>query len=497
MQKIHFITSNFLTIEKVQKIVNQGFTLALSEKTRQIVTQSRCFLDQLLQKARYPVYGINTGFGSLCDIEISQIDIIQLQKNLVMSHACGIGDAVPKNIIRIMLFLKIQNLAYGYSGVRVELLEKLIEWYNSGALPVLYEQGSLGASGDLAPLAHLSLPLIGLGKVYFEDQVLTTQDYLVQNNIQPIVLHSKEGLALLNGTQFCTAYSVYCLSAAKRLMGLADLCAAVALEGFNAKLEPFDAKLQAIRPHRGQEQTARLIRQTLLGSQIAAQPKTQVQDPYSFRCVPQVHGASRDAIDYFEKIVTTEVNAVTDNPTVFFEDDVVLSGGNFHAQPLALGLDFLAMALAELGNISERRVFQLLSGKRGLPLFLTPKAGLHSGMMILQYTAASIVSQNKQFCTPASVDSIVSSNGQEDHVSMGANAATKCLKVVENLEKLLSIEWMIAMQALEYQRQSGLKSSPKLEKWFKKYRKVVPTLENDRVLSEDIAQTTHFLRLLN
>jgi histidine ammonia-lyase len=369
MQKIHFITSDFLTIEQVQKIVNQGFTLALSEQTRRIVAQSRCFLDQLLQKARYPVYGINTGFGSLCDIEISQMDIILLQKNLVMSHACGMGDAVPKNIIRIMLFLKIQNLAYGYSGVRVELLEKLIEWYNSGALPVLYEQGSLGASGDLAPLAHLSLPLMGLGKVYFEDQILTTQDYLVQNNIQPMVLHSKEGLALLNGTQFCTAYSVYCLSAAKRLMGLADLCAAVALEGFNAKLEPFDAKLQAIRPHRGQEQTARLIRQVLTGSQIAAQLKTQVQDPYSFRCVPQVHGASRDAIDYFEKIVTTEVNAVTDNPTVFFEDDVVLSGGNFHAQPLALGLDFLAMALAELGNISERRVFQLLSGKRGLPLF--------------------------------------------------------------------------------------------------------------------------------
>jgi histidine ammonia-lyase len=494
MQKIHFITSSFLTIQKVQKIVNQGFTLALSEKTRQTVMQSRCFLDQLLQKARYPLYGINTGFGSLCDIEISQIDLIQLQKNLVMSHACGMGDLVPKNIIRIMLFLKIQNLAYGYSGVRVELLEKLIEWYNSGALPVLYEQGSLGASGDLAPLAHLSLPLIGLGKVHFENQLLTTQDYCLQNNIQPIVLHSKEGLALLNGTQFCTAYSVYCLSEAKRLMQLADFCAAVSLDGFNAKLEPFDAKLQMIRPHRGQEQTARLIRQALTGSQIAAQPKTQVQDPYSFRCVPQVHGASRDAIDYFEKVVTTEMNAVTDNPTVFFEDDAVLSGGNFHAQPLALGLDFLAIALAELGNISERRVFQLLSGKRGLPLFLTPKAGLHSGMMILQYSAASIVSQNKQFCTPASVDSIVSSNGQEDHVSMGANAATKCLKVVENLEKLLSIEWMIAMQALEYQRQSGLESSPKVEKWFEKYRKVVPTLENDRVLSEDMEKTTCFLK---
>jgi histidine ammonia-lyase len=494
MQKIHFITSSFLTIQQVQKIVNQDFTLALSEKTRQTVMQSRCFLDQLLQKARYPLYGINTGFGSLCDIEISQIDLIQLQKNLVMSHACGMGDLVPKNIIRIMLFLKIQNLAYGYSGVRVELLEKLIEWYNSGALPVLYEQGSLGASGDLAPLAHLSLPLIGLGKVHFENQILTTQDYWVQNNIQPIVLHSKEGLALLNGTQFCTAYSVYCLSEAKRLMQLADFCAAVSLDGFNAKLEAFDAKLQMIRPHRGQEQTARLIRQALMGSQIAAQPKTQVQDPYSFRCVPQVHGASRDAIYYFEKVVTTEMNAVTDNPTVFFEDDAVLSGGNFHAQPLALGLDFLAIALAELGNISERRVFQLLSGKRGLPLFLTPKAGLHSGMMILQYSAASIVSQNKQFCTPASVDSIVSSNGQEDHVSMGANAATKCLKVVENLEKLLSIEWMIAMQALEYQRQSGLKSSPKVEKWFEKYRKVVPTLENDRVLSEDMEKTTCFLK---
>ncbi len=493
MQQKYFITSNFLTLQQVQKIVNQGFILALSEKTVETVAQSRSFLDQLLQKARHPIYGINTGFGSLCDMEISQKDIIQLQQNLVMSHSTGMGDKVPKNIIRIMVFLKIQNLAYGYSGVRVELLEKLIEWYNSGALPVIYEQGSLGASGDLAPLAHLSLPLIGLGKVYFQNQEMTTQQYLSQNNIKPITLHSKEGLALLNGTQFCSAYSVHCLLEAKRLMYLADLCAAIAVEGFNAKLEPFDEKLHAIRPHRGQQQTARFIRRLLLDSQIAAQSKTHVQDPYSFRCVPQVHGASRDTIDYFEKIVTTEINAVTDNPTVFFEDDAVLSGGNFHAQPLALGLDFLAIALAELGNISERRVFQLLSGKRGLPLFLTPKAGLNSGMMILQYTAASIVSQNKQFCSPASVDSIVSSNGQEDHVSMGANAATKCLKVVENLEKLLCIEWMIAMQALEYQRQAGLKSSPKIEYWFEKYRKMVPTLENDRVLSEDIEMTRAFL----
>jgi histidine ammonia-lyase len=373
-------------------------------------------------------------------------------------------------------------------------LEKLIEWYNSDALPVIYEQGSLGASGDLAPLAHLSLPLLGMGKVHVGNQIMTTEQYLIQNKIEKITLQSKEGLALLNGTQFCAAYALHCCAQAKRLMQLADLCAAIALEGFNARMEPFDEKLHAIRPHRGQQQSARFIRQTLRQSQIAAQPKKQVQDPYSFRCVPQVHGASRDTIDYFEKIVTIEINAVTDNPTVFFEDNEVLSGGNFHAQPLALGLDFLAIALSELGNISERRVFQLLSGKQGLPLFLTPKPGLNSGMMILQYLAASIVSQNKQFCTPASVDSIVSSNGQEDHVSMGANAATKCLKVVENLEKLLSIEWMIAMQALEYQRQSGLISAPIPEKWFKKYRKVVPTLENDRILSEDIAETTAFLR---
>jgi len=311
---------------------------------------------------------------------------------------------------------------------------------------------------------------------------------------KPIRLQSKEGLALLNGTQFCSAYGVWCLLESQRLLQLANLCAALSIDAFDCRMSPFNELLQKVRPHAGQTAVAKTIRDFLENSEMIARPKTSVQDPYSFRCVPQVHGASYDTIAHVERTFLTEINSVTDNPTIFPDEDMLLSGGNFHAQPLALTLDFLAIALAELGSISERRTYQLISGQRGLPAFLTMQGGLNSGFMIPQYTAASIVSQNKQLCTPASVDSIVSSNGQEDHVSMGANAATKAYRVVKNLESILAIEFMTAAQALEFRRPA--KTSPVLEGVLEKYRKVVPPLNGDRILHDDMAGTVEFLRVL-
>ncbi|MEK7255787.1 MAG: histidine ammonia-lyase, partial [Bacteroidota bacterium] len=429
----------------------------------------------------------NTGFGALCNVRIENHELEQLQLNLVMSHACGMGEEAPQEIVRLMLLLKIQGLSLGYSGVRVETVQRLVDFFNHDILPVIFQQGSLGASGDLAPLAHLSLPLLGLGEVRWRGERIPAKDVLEKMNWRPIRLQSKEGLALLNGTQFCAAYATWCLLEGKRLLDLANLCAALSLDAFDCRLSPFEEILHKIRPHRGQLAVAEVIRNLLNDSEIAASKKTNVQDPYSFRCVPQVHGASFDALAHVENVVATEINSVTDNPTIFPMEDAILSGGNFHAQPLALALDYLAIALAEIGSISERRTFQLISGQRGLPPFLVKNGGLNSGLMIPQYTAASIVSQNKQLCTPASVDSIVSSNGQEDHVSMGANAATKAWRVVKNLERVLAIEFLTAAQAMEFRRPG--RTSQVLERMLENYRKVVPSLEHDRVLSKDMEET--------
>jgi histidine ammonia-lyase len=492
----HFIISpQPLTLSQINEIVESHQRLSLSEESKMRIERCYDFVQAKINQSDQLHYGINTGFGSLCDVAISPDEIEQLQLNLLQSHACGMGDEVPETVVRIMMLLKISALARGFSGVSLELVEQLILLYNHEVYPVVFQQGSLGASGDLAPLAHLSLPLVGLGEVRYGNTRLSTQGMYRIIEKSPIRLKAKEGLALLNGTEFSTAYGVWAILKSEKLLNQANINVAIGIDAFNCRLSPFDEALHHIRPHRGQIETASIIRTLLQDSEIAQKTKTSVQDPYAFRCVPQVHGASADAIRYVASVLSTEINSVTDNPGIFIENEAILSGGNFHAQPIALSLDFLAIAVAELGSISERRVYQLIGGKRGLPDFLTPTPGLNSGLMIPQYLAASIVSQNKQYCTPASVDSIVSCNGQEDHVSMAANAATKLYKVIENVERLLAIEFMTAAQALEFRR--PLKTSAALETLVEQYRKVVPVLENDRVLSVDLHDTVQFLKNVN
>jgi histidine ammonia-lyase len=466
--------------------------VALTEATKKSILDCRNFLDEKLKNNNGPIYGINTGFGSLCNVIIPDNDLEQLQENLVKSHACGMGLEVPQEIVKLMLLLKIQSLSYGKSGVQLQTVERLCDFINFQIYPIIYQQGSLGASGDLAPLAHLSLPLLGFGKVNYKGKQISAAEVLKENGLTAIKLRSKEGLALLNGTQFMSAYGCYCLIKAEQLNKAADLITSVSLDAFDCRMDPFKDNLHTIRAHAGQLQTARAIRGYLEGSEIGKQQKKQVQDPYSFRCAPQVHGATKDTVNYVNSVFETEINSVTDNPTIFPESDEILSGGNFHGQPLALALDFLCIAMAELASISERRTYLLISGQRGLPPFLSPKAGLNSGFMIPQYTAASIVSQSKQLCTPASVDSIVSSNGQEDHVSMGANAATKCFLVIENTEKVLAIELLNAAQALELKK--PLKSSAKIESLISSYRKTVPFMQNDEVVYELMRSSQEFLK---
>jgi histidine ammonia-lyase len=492
MESVHYISPQPLTLDLIKNIINQKTQLQLSDESRKRINRSFDYVQDKIADGETLYYGINTGFGSLCDVHISNDEIEQLQLNLLQSHACGMGDEVPISVVKIMMLLKINALSQGFSGVSTTLIEQLIMLYNMEVFPVIFQQGSLGASGDLAPLAHLALPLVGLGEVRYGSTRLSSKVVYKVIEKKPITLKAKEGLALLNGTEFSTAYGVWAVLESERLLAQANINTALGVDAFNCRLSPYQAPLHQIRPHRGQVETAQIILNLLKDSEIANKIKTSVQDPYAFRCVPQVHGASADTIRYVSSVISTEINSVTDNPGIFAEEDLILSGGNFHAQPIALVLDFLAIALAELGSISERRVYQIIGGKRGLPDFLTPNPGLNSGMMIPQYVAASIVSQNKQFCTPASVDSIVSCNGQEDHVSMAANAATKLYKVVENLEKLLAIEFMVAAQALEFRR--PLRSSSILEDMVEKYRKIVPVLENDRVLSVDMHDTLTFLR---
>ncbi len=482
-----------LSLDDLEKFMrDKEAVVELSEATKKSISDCRAYLDNKMKTNSGPIYGINTGFGSLCNVIIPPSDIEKLQENLVKSHACGMGDEVPQDIVRLMLLLKIQSLSYGKSGVQLQTVERLCDFINHQIHPVVYQQGSLGASGDLAPLAHLCLPLLGMGKVNFKGSQLDTNVVFAQKGFTSIRLQSKEGLALLNGTQFMSAYGAYCLIKSRHLSKAADVIASLSLDAFDGRIDPFKDHLHTIRAHAGQLETARAIRGHLEGSEIITQSKQQVQDPYSFRCVPQVHGASKDALAYVTKVFETEINSVTDNPTIFQEEDEILSGGNFHGQPLALGLDFLCIALAELGSISERRTYLLISGQRNLPAFLAPNPGLNSGFMIPQYTAASIVSQNKQLCTPASVDSIVSSNGQEDHVSMGANAATKCYQVINNTERVLSIELLNAAQAMEFRR--PLKSSPKLEALLASYRKVVPYMREDDVIYKAMHASQQFLR---
>jgi len=492
MENVHYISNQELTFDSIQLIIKEGYKLALSEDSKEQIKKCRNYLDEKMATQSEPIYGINTGFGALYNKRISKEDLGDLQKNLVMSHACGTGDEVPLDIVKLMILLKIQSLSYGHSGIQLETVERLIDFFNHDILPVVYQYGSLGASGDLAPLAHLCLPMLGMGEVNYQGKRLTGTELLEEMGWQPIRLKSKEGLALLNGTQFMSAYGVYLMIKVRKLSQLADVISAVSLDAFDGRIEPFHESVHQVRHHAGQIETARRMRSLLGGSELIKRPKVHVQDPYSFRCIPQVHGASKDSIHYVSGVISNEINAVTDNPTIFPDEDLIISAGNFHGQPLALALDNLCIAMAELGSISERRTYQLLAGKRGLPSFLVANPGLNSGFMIPQYTAASIVSSNKQLSTPASVDTIESSQGQEDHVSMGANAATKAYKVAQNLERILAIELFNAAQALEFQRPA--KSSPFLEKFVSDYRKKVKFIDQDKTMYDDIARSVDFLQ---
>jgi histidine ammonia-lyase len=492
MNEIHHISADLLTIDRVGEIVNKHLQLQLSEDAIGRITRCRAYLDKKMETATEPIYGITTGFGSLCNISIDKKQLSQLQKNLVMSHACGAGDEVAPEIVRLMLLLKIQSLSYGNSGVQLATVLRLIDFFNNDILPIVYSQGSLGASGDLAPLAHLALPLLGLGEVRCRGEKCQAATVLKEYGWGPLTLMSKEGLALLNGTQFMSAHGVYALLKAKRLLRQADKIAAMSLEAFDGRIEPFCSAVNEVRNHPGQIQTATAFRELLQGSELICRKKEHVQDPYSFRCVPQVHGAAKDTFHFVYDKLEEEINAPTDNPTIFPEEDMIVSAGNFHGEPIALPMDFLAVAMAEIGSISERRIFRLISGKRELPAFLVANPGLNSGFMIPQYTAASIVSQSKGLCWPNSVDSIPSSQGQEDHVSMGSNSATKLLRVVDNTERVLGIELFNAAQALEF-RGPDL-TSPVLKEWHKEYRKVVPFISDDCVMQPWIEASIRFLQ---
>ncbi len=488
----HQISSDYLSLDRINEIIDNNYKLELSQDAIDRINRCREYLDNKMDTQKAPIYGVTTGFGSLCDISVSREELSQLQYNLVVSHACGTGDEVEELIVRLILLLKIQSLSYGYSGVQLVTVQRLVDMYNNEVYPIVYELGSLGASGDLAPLAHLSLPLIGLGEVRYHGEKFAAQEINEKFGWQPITLHSKEGLALLNGTQFMSAHAVYATVIGRRLSRAADTIAAISLDAFDGRIEPFSPEVHRLRPHQGQVQTADFIRDILEGSEMIQSHKVHVQDPYSFRCVPQVHGASKDTISHVERTVEVEINSVTDNPNVFAKEDKIISAGNFHGQPLALVMDFLAIAMSELASISGQRIYQLINGKRNLPKLLVANPGLNSGFMIPQYAAASIVSQNKQLSTPASVDSIESSQGQEDHVSMGANAATKLRRVMKNTEKVLGIEMFNAVQALEFRRPK--KSSPRIEQIVEDFRKVVPFIENDTVMYPHIESSVKFVR---
>lgn len=491
MKNVYYVGSDKLDFEIIEKIINKNLKLDLAPEAKERIQKCRDYLDEKIKSQKNPLYGITTGFGSLCNKTISPDELSQLQENLVKSHACSVGEEIPPVVVKLMMLLKAHALSLGYSGVQLITVQRIIDFFNNDIIPIVCDRGSLGASGDLAPLANLFLPLIGVGDVYYKGKKREAMSVLDEFGWKPIKLMSKEGLALLNGTQFMSANGVFAMLRAFKLSKKADIIAALSLEAFDGLIDPFMDCLHQMRPHKGQIETASNFRKLLEGSKLIARKKEHVQDPYSFRCIPQVHGASKDAINYVASVLLTEINSVTDNPTIFPDEDKIISGGNFHGQPLAISYDFLAIALAELGNISERRVAQLIMGLRGLPEFLVANPGVNSGFMIPQYASASMVSQNKMYCYAASSDSIVSSNGQEDHVSMGANAAVKLFKIMDNLTHILAIELMNAAQGIDFRRPE--KTSPILEKFLKDYRKEVSFVDDDIVMYKEIHKTVAFL----
>jgi len=486
------LDKSLLTFQQLKHLLKYKQLVSITYAAHEAILKCRAYLDEKINSSDELFYGINTGFGFLQNVKIETEQLETLQQNLLLSHACGLGDEVPDEIVKLMMMLKIKSLSYGYSGIGIEVVKRLMDMYNNGVLPVIYTQGSLGASGDLAPLSHMSLPLIGKGEVRINGEKMSAENALIKFDWNPIQLQSKEGLALINGTQFMSAYGIFNLIHSERLLNWANVIAAISFDAFDCNSDCLYDHLQTVRPHPGQMSVATKLRNILEGSEIVVQKKIQVQDPYSFRCIPQVHGASKDTFDFVLKTFLTEINSVTDNPIIFPNEDRIVSGGNFHGEPLAFALDYLSIAMSEIANISERRTYQLLSGQRNLPLFLVKNSGLNSGLMIPQYTAAGIVSENKQLCTPASVDSISSSNNQEDHVSMGANAATKCYRVIQNVEKVLAIELLAAVQGLEFRR--PLQSSRQIETLVEEFRKKISFNESDRFLHEDMVNAIEFMK---
>lgn len=488
----HYISTQAITLEQLKQIIEGNYKLALSQEAKDAIVKCRKYLDSKMEDLDRPLYGITTGFGSLYNVTIPQDELSKLQHNLVMSHACGSGETVRPQIVKLMLFLKAQSLSYGHSGAQLITVQRLIDMFNEDILPIVYQQGSLGASGDLAPLAHLSLPLIGMGEVLYKGKVRPAAEVWAEKGWEPITLQSKEGLALLNGTQFMSAHAVWAILKSMRLSRWADLIGAMSLDAYDGRIEPFLPLTHLLRPHKGQILTGQKFMEILDGSELINRPKEHVQDPYSFRCIPQVHGAVKDNILYVKSVIENEINSATDNPNIFPDEDMVISAGNFHGEPIAIPMDALSIAMSELASISERRTYQLIHGLRGLPKYLVANPGLNSGFMIPQYTAASIVSQNKGLCWPASCDSIPSSQGQEDHVSMGSNSATKLARIVDNTERVLGIELFNAAQALEFRRPA--KSSPKIERVFEDFRKEVPFIDNDTYMHPLIEKSIEFIR---
>ena len=491
----YIISNERLTLERLKAIIDNNEKLVLSEASEGAIIKCREYLDRKMEDIDRPLYGITTGFGSLYNVTIPKDELSQLQYNLVVSHACGAGEPVRPEIVKLMLFLKVQNLAYGHSGVQLITVQRLMDMFNEDILPVVYQQGSLGASGDLAPLAHLSLPLIGLGEVMYKGEIRPSAEVWKEKGWEPIKLQSKEGLALLNGTQFMSAHAVWSILKSMRLSRWADLIGAMSLDAFDGRIEPFLPLTHQLRPHTGQISTGKRFMSILAGSQLISRAKEHVQDPYSFRCIPQVHGAVKDNIMYVKSVIENEINSATDNPNIFPDEDMIISAGNFHGEPIAIPMDALAIAMSELASISERRTYQLIHGLRGLPKYLVVNPGLNSGFMIPQYTAASIVSQNKGLCWPASCDSIPSSQVQEYHVSMGSNSATKLVRVVDNAETVLAIELFNAAQAMEFRRPA--KTSPLLERVLKHFRKEVPFITDDAYMHPFIEKSIEFIRKEN
>ncbi|WP_339655220.1 histidine ammonia-lyase [uncultured Maribacter sp.] len=476
---------DWLTAGKALEITENKISVILSNETENKIEKSASIVQKIVDKGN-PVYGINTGFGPLCTTKISKSETNILQTNILQSHSVGVGEPIKKDIAKLMLILKAQSLAKGFSGIALKTLKRIIWHIEHDAIPVVPSQGSVGASGDLAPLSHLFLPLIGMGKVAYKNEIITTATLFEKTGLEPIALGPKEGLALINGTQFIAAHAVKVVSQLHSLLAQADIIGAMMIEGLQGSVKPFYNELHALRPFKGNVHVAKRVKKLLKGSEIMEDhiDCEKVQDPYSIRCIPQVHGASRTAWLHLKELVEVELNSVTDNP-VIIDEELTISGGNFHGQPLAMALDYACLAASELGNISDRRIYLALEGNSpGVPKLLMNDTGINSGYMILQYTTAALASENKGLCFPSSADSIPTSLGQEDHVSMGSIGARKALQVIGNVEKILAIELLTAAQAFEFRK--PLKSGVFLDEVHNAVRKQVAFAVKDRIFADDI-----------